>query len=298
MSLKETAFYKVRHYYIQPEAKIKDRVNVAILGDFHISPIVTGRQNYEAYKRLIKLEPELIVLQGDLIDSPTEFFDEESVKKLKDTLKMCARIAPTVMVLGGHDYIIPIEPAALMDVIPLWKEICEECKVHLLMDEWYETDTLRVFGFFQDKDFTIQEDGELRDNPEVMEKRLADLKLEPEPDKINWFVSHSPSMTRRTKRYLKNFDVLSFGHTHGGCVPIGLDFIMDKLNLHGGLVSPDKKPFPKVARGAKQISDDTSMVINSGMIATHYSAKKPLQYLNMLKKGEITEIVFEPPETA
>lgn len=296
MKLNETAIYKVRHYYIRPEAEIKDKVTVAIFGDLHISPIVSEKQNYEIYKKLVKIDPEIIILQGDLIDSPTEFFDKSSVKKLEDTLKMCSRIAPTVMVLGGHDFVIPTEPAAVMDVIPLWQKTCEKCKVELLMDEWYETENLRIFGFFQDQDFVIQKDGECRDNPEAMEKKLADLELKPGTDKINWFVSHSPAMTRKTKRYLKGFDVLSFGHTHGGCVPLGLDAAMDKLNLHGGLVSPDKKPFPKLARGAKQISDETSLIINSGMIATHYSAKKPLQYLNPIKAGEITEIVFEPQE--
>ena len=296
MGLKETATYKVQRYFIRPEAKIKDKVSVAILGDLHISPIVSEKQNYEIYKHLVKIEPELIILQGDLLDSPTEFFDEGSVKKLKDTLNTCTRIAPTLMVLGNHDFIIPTEPAATMDVIPLWQEICKECKVELLLDEWYETKDLRIFGFFQDKDFCIQENGERRDNPEAMEKKLADLKLDPDTDKINWFVSHSPAITRKTKHYLEHFDLLTFGHTHGGCVPIGLDAVMDKLNIHGGLVSPDKKPFPKVARGAKQITDETSMIINSGMIATHYSAKKPLQYLNFLKRGEITEIVFEPSD--
>ncbi|MBQ6393726.1 metallophosphoesterase [Candidatus Saccharibacteria bacterium] len=297
MKLNETAIYKTKRYFVQPEVTVEEKTTVAIIGDLHISPIVSEKQCYNIYKRLVKIEPDLIILQGDLIDSPTELFDENSVKKLKDTLKMCSRIATTVAVLGGHDFVIPTDPGVVMDVIPIWEKICEECNIELLMDEWYETEKIRIFGLFQDADFIIDSEGKRQDDAKIMEKKLDEFELDPEPDKINWFISHAPSINRKVIKMLKHFDVMSFGHTHGGCVPIFLDDILDKVHSNRGLVSPMKKPFPKLARGAKTLSTDTSLIINSGLIAMHYCVPKPLQQLNFLKKGEITEVVFEADET-
>ena len=293
ISMKETKFYTTKHYFVKPEVEVEEKTTVALFGDLHISPIVSEKQCYYVYKHLMKIEPELIMIQGDLIDSPTELFDESSLKKLEDTLKMCANIAPTVMVLGGHDFIIPTTPGVVMDVIPIWKEICEKCGVELLMDDWYETEKIRVFGLFQDEEFIIDADGRHYDDAKIMTKKLEEFELNPKPDKINWFISHAPTLNHKSIKLLRNFDIMSFGHTHGGCVPIILDDILDKLHSNRGLISPMKKPFPKLARGGKTLSTDTSLIINSGLVATHYCTPKPLQELNFLKKGEITEVVFE-----
>ena len=294
MSLKETKLYKRQTFYVHPEAEIDEKVSVAITGDWHISPIVSDAQKYAIYETLLKIEPDLIVLQGDLIDSPTELFDKSSLKKLKDTLSLCSDTAPTVLVLGGHDFITPTDPGVELDVLPLWQEICEETEIHLLNDEWFELDNIRVFGCAQEADTVMDQDGHRKDNSRPFQEKLIELNLEPKPDKINWFVAHAPNLTRKSIKALKHFDVISFGHTHGGCVPIILDKILDATHSNAGLISPEMKPFPKLVRGAKMLSTDTTMVINTGLIATHYSAPKPLQYLNPLKKGEITEVIFEP----
>ena len=294
MSLKETKIYKRQRFYVHPEAEIDDKIRVAVTGDWHISPIITESQKYAIYQTILKIEPDLIVLQGDLVDSPTELFDHDSLKKLKDTLKLCSDSAPTVLVLGGHDFITPTDPGVELDVVPIWREICEETDVKLLQDEWFELENIRVFGCFQEADTVMDQDGHRKDNSRPFQEKLQSLDLKPKPDKINWFAAHAPNLTRKSIKALKDFDVISFGHTHGGCVPIGLDKLLDATHSNLGLISPELKPFPKTARGAKMLSTDTTLIINTGLVATHFSAAKPLQYLNPLKKGEITEVIFEP----
>lgn len=301
MSLKETKFYTTKQYPLEVEAEAEEPFRVALLGDLHISPIVSEKQCYAAYLELSKIEElELIIIQGDMVDSPTELYDTESVKKLTDTLKMCARIAPTVVVLGGHDIVIPRDPAVEMDVIPIWKEVCEECGVKLLLDEWYETEHVAVFGLYQNAQFVFGKNRKRKDDPKVMERKLAELgeskKLSREfPGKVRWFAAHAPLLNRGGTRALADFQVASFGHTHGGCVPILIDSVMDRLGKNGGLVSPEKKPFPKMVRGRTTLPTGTELIINSGMIATHYSTSASLQYLNGLKKGEVTEVTLKPP---
>jgi len=93
---------------------------------------------------------------------------------------------------------------------------------------------------------------------------------------------------------LRKFDVFSFGHTHGGCVPVGADFVVDALGLHGGIVAPFLKWFPKrFMRGREILPNKASFIVNTGMVMTQNSAPKLLQYVNFLKAAEVTEVVVK-----
>lgn len=268
---------------------------VMLTGDWHISPIVSERQ-YDFLKDAVTdTKPDLIILQGDMIDSPIELKRETSRKKLVKSLSLCAENAPTVLVLGSHDFITPTEPANIMKdtAIPEWKKICQETGVKLLMDEWFETDKIRLFGAFQTEKCMITDKLKFRDNPKqflVQLKGYDFSKIEGEKgaDKINWFAAHAPYLKKGSAEILKNFDVASFGHTHGGIVPKGMDEIFNRFHIHRGLIGPNRLPFPRRVRGLYKLSKTTAVVVNPGMVGAQFCAPSFTHSLNFVKAAEIS----------
>ena len=262
--------------------------NVAVTGDWHISPIVSENQYKMLEKAFKKIQPELIILQGDLMDSPEQFKNTQSVEKLSKWFTLCTSFAPTVMVLGSHDFIEPKKEGRVSEeALKCWGEICTETGVKLLNDDWFETEHVRVFGMRQGPDYCLTPENKHRNNSDFFEKRLEELHLEAKPNKVNWFIAHAPDMTKRAEEMLaEKFDVASFGHTHGGCLPLGIDTVVDKIGGHGGIISPTMRPLPSNVRGVKKIGKMTK-IINSGMVATQDCAPKPTQYLNFTKAAGV-----------
>lgn len=285
---------------------VKTRLNktanfpVMLTGDWHVSPIVSSRQYQMLNRAIEKIRPKLILLQGDLVDSPEELTRESSLKKLKGTLKLCASSAPTAMILGSHDFLIPDNSLKLKDqppfspILDTWGKICQETGVKLLIDDWFEVGKVRVFGLFQDRDFVYRPTGKHYNDPAWMEQKVRELHLEAiqkSPGTVHWLLTHAPEMTVKTTRMLKNFDIMSFGHTHGGCTPLGAAQALDAFHLHGGLISPELKLFQKDLRGVTKLPTGTLKIINSGMVATQFCAPVPTQYANFLKAAEVTEVL-------
>lgn len=222
------------------------------------------------------------------MDSPKQFENPDSVQKLREWFTMCMTFAPTVMVLGSHDFIEPSKKGLVdKNVTSNWQKICLETGVKLLNDEWFETEHVRVFGMLQGPDYCLTPENKHKNNPLVFEKHLRELDLNPPADKTNWFVAHAPDMTKKAEEILaEKFDVASFGHTHGGCLPLGIDAVVDKAGGHGGIISPTKRPLPSNVRGVKKIGKMTK-IINSGMVAIQNCAPKVTQYLNFAKAAEV-----------
>ncbi|MBQ3352224.1 metallophosphoesterase [Candidatus Saccharibacteria bacterium] len=269
-------------------------VKVMLTGDWHISPIVSERQEKFLTEAISKTHPDVIIVQGDLIDSPIELQRETSLKKLMRELKLCAKAAPTAVVLGNHDYITPINPIEVRKEysIPRFKALCKKCGVHLLLDEWLELEHIRIFGAFQNEGSLIKKTKNGRyiyyENPRVFQDEVAKLDFSNlQPDKINWFAAHAPFFTPKVVEMLQNFDVLSFGHTHGGIVPRGMDETFEKLHIHGGLYSAGRRPFPRKVRGSWKEKQGSYVIINSGMVGMQFCAPRVLQKMNFIKAAEV-----------
>lgn len=285
MKLKEPAVCKITRTKVFDAPFV---ASVAVSGDWHISPIVSENQYKMLEKAFKEIRPEVIILQGDLMDSPKQFKNAASVQKLRQWFSLCMSFAPTVTVLGSHDFIEPSRNGHVdKEALNCWQEICAETGVRLLNDEWFETEHVRIFGMEQGPEYCLTSENKHKNNPEFFEKRLTELDLETTPDKANWFAAHAPDMTKKAEEILaEKFDVASFGHTHGGCLPLGVDTVVDKVGGHRGIVSPTLRPFPGNVRGIKKIGQ-MIQIINSGMVGTQNCAPKATQYLNFAKAAEV-----------
>lgn len=296
MKLNEPTVLKVRDFYVKTEKKTPE-ITIMVTGDWHISPIISSRQADFLSEAVKKVKPDVIILQGDMVDSPAELKRETSLKKLIFELKICSDAAPTMLVLGGHDYMMPTDPVKVLkkSSVQLWQKICKKCNVKLLMNESYEpTPGVVFYGMFQDERCTVKldkngqktHDGSAEGFLEQLNE--ADFRLDTK--KFNWFVSHAPLLSREAISVLSEFDMLSFGHTHGGIVPRGMDEALERLGLNFGLISPLKELLPPLARGIKPVGESSLVLINPGMTGAQFCAPKPLQQLNFIKAAEVTAV--------
>ena len=307
MFLKEPVFCRITKYTVDT-GKLETPVKVAITGDWHVSRIVSDKQCRVLEKKLRQMQPDVIILQGDLFDTPFALNDGKLVRALKKRLRLCAKIAPTVAILGNHDQVAPIheQPLSYADYLSRvpkgtvieWRRICKETGVKLLVDKWFEAKGLRIFGFLQGPESYYRASRKNAENYPAMRQKLRELALEgllkPKDGTVSWFAAHAPINDLYRMRELKDFEVFSFGHTHGGCVPVGVDYIIDALGGHGGLIAPFKKWFPvRYMRGREVVKGGANYIVNTGMVMTQESAPKLLQYINFLKAAEITEVIVK-----
>lgn len=292
MNLHEPNTIKVRLHKVNFDRALTP-VKVLVTGDWHVSPIVSERQRDFLKQAIENTSPDVIILQGDLVDSPIELKRDTSLKKLYSNLRLCAKAAPTVMVLGSHDYITPTKPPKVMKEFSLlhWEKLCEKTGIKLLLDEWYEADKIRIFGSFQDVPCVIANKKKWHENPGVFLEQVKNYDYSRiEPSKVNWFAAHSPYLTKASMEYLRQFDIMSFGHTHGGIVPKGLDELMEKLHLHFGIVSPNMVPFPRHTRTAFRVGKSTLALVNPGMVGAQFCAPKITQAMNFIKAAEVSVV--------
>ena len=287
------------------EAGLKTPVKVALTGDWHISRIVTEWQRELLRQKLRKIKPDVIILQGDLFDTAKSFLDSELIAELKKTMRLCVKVAPTVMVIGNHDQMLtgrgrPRSQAEFMslvfpDVVGEWRKVCRETGVKLLVDSWFEVKGLRIFGFYQEPMMYYAEPHKKGENIAEMKRKIKQLDREGvlkfKEGKAHWFAAHAPINELYRMKELREFNAFSFGHTHGGCVPIGADLVVDACGGHGGIVAPMKKILPtRFMRGREIVKGGASYIVNAGMVALQESAPRPLCYLNWLKAAEVTEV--------
>ena len=151
--------------YTVDTGKLETPVKVAITGDWHVSRIVSDKQCKLLKEKLSKIRPDVIILQGDLLDAPAELNDGKMVRALAKRMRICTKLAPTVMVLGNHDqadlmHTPPKDYAEYMANVPKgvvtdWRQICRETGVMLLNDKWFEVKGLRILAFCKDRRFII-----------------------------------------------------------------------------------------------------------------------------------------------
>ena len=93
VNLKESSTLKVRLHQVRLNRDAKS-IKVMVTGDWHISPIISENQANFLQEAVTQAEPDVILLQGDIVDSPTELERETSLKKVAkrttDLLPGCA----------------------------------------------------------------------------------------------------------------------------------------------------------------------------------------------------------------
>ena len=252
--------------------KSENRAKLLVLSDLHFN------KNLELgilFRTLIEIESnfcDYILIAGDLIDDNNYLEDERNYEVLKWFLGEISRRTPVIMVLGECDTrwldgknTYKAEPKALIRMVSELKN------VHLLRDEFYEDEKIRIFGACQDSgcldvDFldSLFEDDTLFlvvSSLEVteMEKSIViydSSTSEKDTEKTNILLLHSdePIRDKKIKKELgERFDLVISGHKHNLALPdwlfnLGQKLFSSNLVHNGNLWSIVCRPltvFPK-----------------------------------------------------
>ena len=211
---------------------------IAHISDLHCSEF--GEHNQTLLNMLASVEPDIIVITGDLVD-----YRHGDVSVGIDFSRGAAAIAPTYFVTGNHE-----QDKKEADVIC---DKLREAGVTVLRGESVELssqgDKITLVGI-DDALILKDEDSKITARA-ILEPELK--KLQPVGDDYTILLAHRPDLIDLYAQY--NFDLVFSGHAHGG---------QFRLPYIGGLYAPGQGIFPTYTEGLHTVND-TKLIISRGL---------------------------------
>lgn len=230
------------------------------ISDLHNKPFGANQKRLvQATKRI---NPDLIVITGDLIDSKRTDIDIAM-----NYIEQAAAEAPTYYVTGNHEKWSGVYAKLEDRLRNAGVVIMDDRRVELTKGD----DTIALLGL-QDPAFTPAiSDREL-------EQKLAAVRPS-QPDELTVLLSHRPE---KLQLYASTgIDLVLSGHAHGG---------QFRIPFVGGLIAPDQGLFPRYTSGL-HVEGDTSMIVSRGLgnsIIPVRILNRPELVVVTLEKGERT----------
>ncbi|MBR7042268.1 MAG: metallophosphoesterase [Bacilli bacterium] len=254
---------------------IKKDINIIHISDIHFSSITKPKMLDKLVSYILSNKPDYLMITGDTIDSPKEVNDKEKLKELITFLTILGKETKVLISLGNHD-VMNSESFRFFD------KLNDIYNVYVLNNSYYQDDYIYVSGFTLSNDYYYNLTGNesyeiLMDNLDNNRKLLDNLpKYMPKVALI-----HSPILLSNMKvlNRLHEYDLILTGHTHNGLVPKWLYWL---FRGNSGLVGPNNKLFPKVAKGniERNIDNKKILVIISGGI-TKFSKNSGMFFANL-----------------
>ena len=210
---------------------------IAQVSDLHNAEFGEGNSNLLAL--LSEVEPHLIVLTGDLIDSRHTDMDIAL-----DFAGKAVQIAPVYYVTGNHEARVPEYEQLKTGLTDLGVTVLENQKVQITKDG----ESITLMGI---QDPSFRTDYLFGDAESV--SRQAITSLQNKSDGFTVLLSHRPELF---ELYVDTgVDLVFSGHAHGG---------QFRLPFVGGLVAPNQGFFPKYDAG-QFIKENTTMIVSRGV---------------------------------
>lgn len=272
---------------------VKNDFKVVALGDIHLSKSV-DKIKITAIKKQIKEEKaDYNVFLGDFVSTPKELENKEIQEQLLDLIASSAVVAPTMIILGNHDFINKNKDKnnkySIENNKAFWEKVTSINNVYLLDNKLYQDNQVLFMGYKETLKYYYN-----NESYEDLEVFFNDFKSYPKlyknlpKDIIKIGLIHSPEYAKLEKNnmLLRDYDLLISGHNHDGCIPFGFG------NFTFGIISPKKKIFPKEARGYRVLNTGTSLLISGGITKIQECAPKVSHPFNHLCPMQMDTITF------
>ena len=223
---------------------VSDRIPEAFAG-FRIAQVsdLHNKDFGEGYGQLLTLlsqiNPDIIVVTGDLIDSRQTDLDIAM-----EFAWQADKIARVYYVSGNHEARIPEYEDLKIGLVKAGVVILENQKVQITR----EGESITLMGI---DDPSFQEDYLFGDSESVARQAIEDLKNE--SDGYTVLLSHRPELFDLYAD--TGMDLVFTGHAHGG---------QFRLPFIGGLVAPNQGFFPEYDAG-QFTEEDTTMIVSRGV---------------------------------
>lgn len=222
-------------------------VHILQITDVHNK--VFGENNEALIQSIEDLNPDMIVLTGDLIDRKTTEF-HHMLALVEELTSLQEHV---FFVTGNHEWENPNKEGFLKGL--------EERGVKMLNNENSELTINQVkLNLVGIDDSSMNHDN--------VKEAFAGLNN----DRYTILLSHSPTIVEKERSLAA--DLILSGHTHGGQV---------RLPLLGALVSPDEGLFPTYDKGTYSMHSNQFLYIDSGL----GTSVAPIRFLNQAQMSMI-----------
>lgn len=238
-----TTEYNITSSKIAPEL---DGLRILQLSDLHGN--VFGRYNHRLIKKIWAIQPDIIVLTGDLLDG------DEGINIAVTLMRKLIKVCPIYYVTGNHE----ARSANLQDLLP---ELAKMGVTYLQNDHAYITrdgKSIAIAGI-DDPSIAIDKPNDLSHDEEIMlEEVIVQHKIKEAtvgiPDsQFTILLSHRPEKWPIYQQ--APVDLVFCGHAHGGQV---------RLPYTEGLYAPHQGLMPKLTSGIHE-EGDKQMIVSRGV---------------------------------
>ena len=240
----EIAKYTVKNKKISKEF---DGYNIVQISDLHSKSF--GKNNEKLLEKIKSLNPDIVVITGDLVDG-----ENNNYNIALDFMKQLTKLYKVYYIIGNHEqkalikkykdeYIKYFDELKKIDCINLDNDKAEVNKGNSKINIYGLTIPYSCYKYlFENKEITTID-------REFLEQELGNLNK----DEFNILLAHTPFYFDEYEKW--GADLTLCGHVHGGVV---------RLPFVGGLLSPDRKFFPKYDLG-KYEKNNSTMLVSKGL---------------------------------
>lgn len=204
-----------------------------------------NKDNKKVIKIIEAASPDIVVITGDIVSA-----DTKGLSPMINFIKEINKKYPVYYVFGNHERRLPIEKQAL--IIATLKDagvkiLNNEVEFINKGDEYIQLYGLEQSLVYYNNYFKSKK------SYSYEEKDIKQVFPGIDNDKFNILLTHNPLYFETYEKW--GADLVFAGHVHGGIVNI--PFV-------GGLLSPERKLFPKYSGGEYEINN-SKMIVNRGL---------------------------------
>jgi predicted MPP superfamily phosphohydrolase len=228
------------------------------LSDLHSKSF--GKDQKRLADKVKRLEPDVIVFTGDLVDSKR--YNEGVSLALMEQL---VQLAPVYYVTGNHEWWSGRYTSLEDKLIQLGVKVLRNTHETITKG----SNEISIIGI---------DDPAISNENGIIERELQQTLEKVEPESFKVLLSHRPEYFSIYSAY--HIDLVFSGHAHGGQV---------RLPFIGGLVAPNQGAFPTYTAG-KYENGQTVMVVNRGLgnsiIPQRLFNRPEIGVITLLNKGK------------
>ena len=269
--------FKITKSYIQSKFK----TSIILISDIHYTNRKDIKKLDKLYNVLKNMKSKYVCIAGDLIDS----YDIEK-KYIINYLKKLSKIKKVIISLGNHDIRSKDKEYTSFFDKDFWNTIKSLDNVYLLNNEGVLIDDIYFYGFTQSFNYYYKNKCESLD---LLLNEIDNNNVNKTYGKYKVLLMHSPIFidNKIVREKLSSYDLILSGHMHNGCIPPIID---ELVKNNRGIIAPNKKIFPKNARGISIVGNYA--VVSSGITKLSRSAPLILRMFNFIFPMSIHELII------
>ncbi len=267
---------------------VSEDIVIAHISDIHFNYDTSVKKLNKLVNAIKKVEPTYIMITGDTLDIPDITDNKEKIKDLIEFLINLSEISKVFISIGNHDILSELD-------LKFFKKIGELGNIYVLDNESYLDKKIFISGFTIPNNYYYnvakREPVKLLSYYLDRDKKLL-YDLPNNVPKIALIHSPINLVDDKIINKLKEYDLILSGHTHGGMVP---DFLTFLFPDNMGIISPNKKWFPEIAKGkiVKNVNGkDITIIINGAITKLSVISGKIFHKLNFVYNSSLNKIII------